>query len=178
MIRRWIQDALASPLFSIVYADLDRFKEYNDRYGFVLGDEMIRFTARILGKNLAGLSSGGARLGHLGGDDFVLVCAGLVDEAVLEAICMTFDAARLESFDPEDRDRGFFVSTDRRGQQVEVPLVTLSLAVIDSRRLRGDVHPAELAQLASSLKARVKGITEIDRRSAFVFERRSLGPPP
>ncbi len=76
MIRLWIQEALASPPFAIVYADLDRFKEYNDRYGFVMGDEMIRFTARLLGEKLAGLSSGGTRLGHLGGDDFVMVCAG------------------------------------------------------------------------------------------------------
>jgi hypothetical protein len=104
----------------------------------------------------------------------VLVCAGLVAESALETLCRAFDEARIECFDTEDRERGFFVSTDRRSQVVEVPLVTLSLAVIDSRQLRGDVHPAQLAQLASSLKVRVKRITEAERRSAFGFERRVL----
>lgn len=173
MIQRWIQEVISNPPFSLIYADLDRFKEYNDRYGFVMGDEVIRFTARLLSEELAGLSPR-AHLGHLGGDDFVIVCAGLVAEPALERICRIFDEARLSRFDPEDRERGYFMASDRRGRRVEVPLVTLSLAVIDSRHLAGDVHPAHLAQIAASLKARVKGSTEIERRSGFAFERRNV----
>jgi diguanylate cyclase (GGDEF)-like protein len=175
MIQRWIQEAIAHPPFSLVYADLDRFKEYNDRYGFVMGDEVIRFTARLLSEELSALSPR-AQLGHLGGDDFVIVCGGLVVEQALERICRVFDEARLARFDPIDRERGFFVASDRRGRRVEVPLVTLSLAVIDSRHLAGDIHPAHLAQIAASLKARVKGITEAGRRSGFAFERRTVSP--
>lgn len=173
MIRRWIQEAISDPPFSLIYADLDRFKEYNDRYGFVMGDEVIRLTAHVLAEELPRISSR-AHLGHLGGDDFVIVCGGLIEELALERLCRAFDEARLPYFNPEDRERGFFVAVDRRSQRVEVPLATLSLAVIDSRRLSGDIHPARLAQIAASLKAQAKRVTETERRSGFAFERRTI----
>jgi EAL domain-containing protein (putative c-di-GMP-specific phosphodiesterase class I)/GGDEF domain-containing protein len=171
MIQRWIREALELPRFAIVYADLDRFKEYNDCYGFLRGDEMIRATGRILTQGMQALSTG-ARLGHVGGDDFVLVCGGRIEESALAEICREFDQMRNGLFDPLDRDRGFFLSRDRRHQTVEVPLVTLSLAVVDSRDLAIESYldPARLARLAAALKTTAKALTERERRSAFVFD--------
>lgn len=171
MIQRWIREALALPRFAIVYADLDRFKEYNDCYGFLRGDEMIRATGRILAQGMPALCAD-ARLGHVGGDDFVMVCGGGLDEPALAEICREFDRMRQDLFDPVDRDRGFFLSRDRRQQTVEVPLVTLSLAVVDSRSLsiQPDLDPARLARLAAAVKTTAKALTERERRSGFVFE--------
>ncbi|HJL18690.1 MAG TPA: GGDEF domain-containing protein [Sandaracinaceae bacterium LLY-WYZ-13_1] len=172
IIEKWIGGSLEQPEFAIVYADLDRFKEYNDRYGFLMGDEVIRLTAQVLARHLGQLGED-VRLGHVGGDDFVLVCPRGVDPAGLDALCAAFDADKRTLFDPEDLSRGSFEATDRRGQISDVPLVTLSLAVIERERLHDDVHPALLGQIAASLKKKVKQRTAHERRSAWMAERRA-----
>lgn len=72
VIHRWILKALSCPEYSIIYADLDNFKCYNDNYGFIMGDELLQFTANILSQWMKQLPEGG-KLGHIGGDDFVIV---------------------------------------------------------------------------------------------------------
>jgi len=172
MIERWIRQALHGAGFTVIYADLDRLKEYNDRYGFPRGDQLLRLTARLLSESLHLLPSG-SHLGHVGGDDFVLVCPGGIDPEALEALCQRFDEEKRALFDPGDLERGYFEATDRKGTSVQVPLVTLSLAVLDSRRMGGNVHPASLAGLAASLKKKVKERAASTGTSAFMFERRA-----
>jgi hypothetical protein len=82
----------------------------------------------------------------------------------------------MEMFDPADVERGYFRATDRRGQEVEVPLVTLSVAVVPCEAVQSVDHPAALAQMAASLKRKVKEITTASRKSGFLFERRRLRP--
>jgi diguanylate cyclase (GGDEF)-like protein len=86
-IERWMRDAAGGGCGTVVYADLDHFKEYNDRYGFVAGDEMIRVLADVLGAQLPALASD-ASLGHVGGDDFVAVAPGAVAEPALAVVPM------------------------------------------------------------------------------------------
>lgn len=181
-IERWIQAAMDVPGATVIYADLDRFKEYNDRYGFVRGDDMIRCLARVLSNNLARLGPD-ALLGHIGGDDFVVVTGQPVTPEAAQALCEQFDAARAELFDPGDVQAGCFQAMDRTGRTVSVPLVTLSLAVVWGDMVQDAAHPGALAQLAASLKRKVKETTAATRRSAFLFERRRLrsaspGAPP
>jgi EAL domain-containing protein (putative c-di-GMP-specific phosphodiesterase class I)/GGDEF domain-containing protein len=172
MIERWIRKALHGSGFTVIYADLDRLKEYNDRHGFPRGDQLLRLTARVLSESLH-LLPPGSHLGHVGGDDFVLVCPGEVDPGALAALCQRFDEEKRSLFDPGDLERGFFEATDRKGTSVQVPLVTLSLAVLDSRRMGGNVHPASFSGLAASLKKKVKERAVSTRTSAFMFERRA-----
>jgi len=89
-------------------------------------------------------------------------------------LCRQFDRAKIEMFDPADVERGFFRATDRRGQEVEVPLVTLSVAVVPCEAAQTADHPGALAQMAASLKRKVKEMTSASRRSEFLFERRKL----
>ena len=174
-IEGWILDALDRTDAHVLYADLDRFKEYNDCYGFLRGDEMLRCLARVLSRILPTLSPE-AKLGHLGGDDFVIVSPTAVAAEGVEALCRQFDSARMEMFDPADVERGYFRATDRRGQEVEVPLVTLSVAVVPCAAVQSADHPAALAQMAASLKRKVKEMTTASRKSGFLFERRRLRP--
>lgn len=171
-IEKWIMDSIQLEKdFTIVYADLDRFKEYNDRYGFIQGDQLICLTGDVLRNGLSAFPAG-TRLGHVGGDDFVFVCPGLVDEEALCGICRTFDERKEAFFSTVDRVRGFYEAEDRRGEIVQVRLVTLSLAAVESRQLGKSLHPAELTEIAASLKHRVKQITAERKASAFCFERR------
>src|SRR5262249_442941 len=135
-IERWILNALDQPSACVLYADLDRFKEYNDCYGFLRGDEMIRCLARVLSRALSAISPD-ARLGRIGGDDFVIVSPTTVDPAGVAKLCAQFDAGKLDLFDPHDVERGYFRATDRRGQEVSVPLITLSVAVVPSESVHG-----------------------------------------
>lgn len=174
-IERWILNALDQPRGCVLYADLDRFKEYNDCYGFLRGDEMIRCVARVLSRALSGLGTE-ARLGHIGGDDFVIVVPEAVDPVAVRAICTQFDAAKLELFESEDVKQGCFRAVDRRGQEVSVPLVTLSVAVVPVEAVQSAEHPGALVQMAASLKRKVKEMTTSTRASGFLFERRGVRP--
>lgn len=171
-IHRWIHDALTWPEYSIVYIDLDQFKGYNDSYGFLMGDEMLRLTAKILGDWTVRLP-GGARLGHVGGDDFVIVNRGIIAEGDLERLCAAFDEEKLGLFKDDDVARGFLAGgTDRQGHPLRTPLVTLSLSVIDSNKIWVDPHPALFSEVAASLKKKVKRMTAETGRSGFLFEHR------
>jgi diguanylate cyclase (GGDEF)-like protein len=174
-IERWILNVLEQPEACVLYADLDRFKEFNDCYGFLQGDEMIRCLARVLSRALPGVGPE-ARLGHIGGDDFVIVSPTAVEAGRVAALCEQFDHAKLELFQAADVERGSFLATDRRGQEVSVPLVTLSVAVVPVEAVQSAEHPGALAQMAASLKRKVKEMTADERRSAFLFERRRLRP--
>jgi EAL domain-containing protein (putative c-di-GMP-specific phosphodiesterase class I)/GGDEF domain-containing protein len=174
-IERWILNAFDQREACVLYADLDRFKEFNDCYGFLQGDEMIRCLARVLSRALAEISPE-ARLGHIGGDDFVIVSPTAVESLRVAAFCAHFDHAKLELFGPDDAARGSFRATDRRGQEVSVPLVTLSVAVVPVEAVQSADHPGALAQMAASLKRKVKETTAATGRSGFLFERRRLRP--
>ncbi|MCC6466201.1 MAG: GGDEF domain-containing protein [Planctomycetes bacterium] len=170
-IQKWLKETLELPEYTVVYADLDHFKEYNDTYGFVLGDDMIRLASRVLEENLRGLAAE-ARLGHVGGDDFVVVARAAVSPEALARICREFDEKKLDLFNALDRDQRWFAATDRAGKSTRVPLTTLSLAVIGNDRLDQKPHPALLAQIAASLKKRVKGETKARGQSGYCFEQR------
>src|SRR5262249_15831523 len=147
----------------------------NDCYGFLRGDEMIRCLARVLSRALPGLAAD-AKLGHIGGDDFVIVAPGGVSPEGVAALCAQFDAGKIDLFDPKNVEGGSCGATDGRGQEVSVPLITLSVGVVPSESVHGTDHPGALAQMAASLKRKVKETSCARGRSAFLFERRRLQP--
>lgn len=170
VIRRWIHDALLCPEYSIIYADLDQFKAYNDSYGFLMGDELLRFTAKVLAQWRENLPE--ATLGHIGGDDFVIVSRRIVQESSLAELCRMYDQQKIDLFKPGDAKRGFMKVNDRQGNQIKAPLVTMSLAVITSSNGWVDPHPALFSEVAASLKKKVKRMTNETGQSGFMFERR------
>ncbi|MBD3369990.1 diguanylate cyclase [Candidatus Fermentibacteria bacterium] len=171
-IQKWLQKALASQRFTVVYTDLDRFKEYNDAYGFLNGDEMIRLTSTIL-RDHADTLAEECEVGHIGGDDFVLVSYSSVDDRFLASICEFFDRRKMQMFRLDDRKTGYFVSIDRRGADTVTPLTTLSLAVITRDNFEEVPHPAQLGEYVASLKKRVKKSTGELNRSCFMRDRRT-----
>ena len=157
--------------FALIYADLDRFKEYNDAYGFFLGDRLLAFTSEVL-HFAVGLLPPGTRLGHVGGDDFVLVVPGTVDLAVLETVCRHFDREKEPLFRPEDWVRTWYTAKTRTGEVGPVPLVTLSLAVVESARIEGHAHVGQLAEIAAALKGEAKRRNALRGSSGFFCHQR------
>jgi diguanylate cyclase (GGDEF)-like protein len=112
--------------FMLVYADLDSFKAYNDCYGYERGDRIIQMVAKILGHEVDAQDF----LGHVGGDDFVLLLQPNEWRKKLETILTIFSAESSMMYHQADRQRGYIVAEDRQGQEQHFALMSLSLAVV------------------------------------------------
>jgi len=153
--------------FAVCYADLDHFKEFNDRYGYVHGDRVILILSRIL-REVVRAHSPKAFVGHIGGDDFIFN-APLEDfRACCEEVIGVFNELIPLQYAQEDRERGYFVGKDRRGEVYQVPLMTLSIGVVTNEH-RTFVHTAQISELATEMKAYAKtfagSIYVVDRRT-------------
>lgn len=148
--------------------DLDQFKAFNDAYGFRRGDEVIRQTARILLEALQKHGTPEDFLGHIGGDDFVVITTPAVVDRVTAAILQETGPALAKLYDPEDRQRGYIEGKDRSGQPSRFRLLSASIAVVTNER-RALTHVAEIAQIEAELKewAKSHGGNQIvkDRRT-------------
>ena len=156
-----------SELFAVCYADLDHFKEFNDRYGYNEGDRVIRILARVLRDIVKGYAPDGF-VGHIGGDDFIFNVP--IDRMRLccEEIIEIFDELIPYQYTPEDRRAGYFLGRDRRGNIVWVPLMTLSIGVVTNQH-RTFTHTARVSELATEMKTFAKklpgSVYAVDRRS-------------
>ena len=162
-----IQDRLETP-FAACYADLDHFKEFNDRYSYVEGDRVIRLLAALLHDTVRGLVGDDGFVGHIGGDDFIfLIPRDRVDDVCTE-IVQTFDTLIAYQYSENDRRAGYFFGKDRRGQLHRVPLMTLSIGVVTNER-RTFTHSVAVSALATEMKTYAKtlpgSVYAIDRRT-------------
>lgn len=167
-ILKEIQQRLeAGPSFGLAYLDIDSFKAFNDRYGFARGDDALRMTARIVLNAVVNRGSGSGFVGHIGGDDFVLLLPMQQIESACREIIEHFDLITSSLYDETDRHQGFLLLKDRQGHLCRFPLMTLSIAVIPSEG-RGFDHVGQLIARAAELKAAAKrkpgSVYLIDRR--------------
>lgn len=152
--------------FAVVHADLNAFKAFNDRYGWMRGNEVIRLLADVLASAASELDPL-AFLGHIGGDDFVLVCdAGVVD-ALCARVIAAFDAAVGDLYDPQDRARGYLEGTDRQGRVHRYPIVGVALGVATTR-----IRPLRTRWEASAVAGEMKEHAKRRDRSAYEIDRR------
>jgi GGDEF domain-containing protein len=157
-------------LFAVCYADLDYFKEFNDRYGYNHGDSVIGLLSRILRDVVRGYAPTGF-VGHIGGDDFIFNVPLATFEGCCEEILSIFDELIPYQYSEEDRAHGFFVARDRRGIIHEIPIMTLSIGVVTNRK-RNFSHPARVSELATEMKAYAKSLPG----SVYAVDRRSDDP--
>ncbi|HEV7994211.1 MAG TPA: diguanylate cyclase [Gemmatimonadaceae bacterium] len=158
----------AGARFAMCYADLDHFKEFNDRYSYYDGDRVIRILAKILHDVVKGLCGEDGFVGHIGGDDFIFVIpTQAVGEACSE-IVNVFDLLIPFQYSEQDRRAGYFFGKDRRGQLHRVPLMTVSIGVVTNER-RHFTHAAQVSELATEMKSYAKtlpgSVYSIDRRT-------------
>ncbi|MFU2208535.1 bifunctional diguanylate cyclase/phosphodiesterase [Solidesulfovibrio sp. C21] len=116
---------------SMMYVDLDNFKVYNDVYGFSQGDKVILLTSRVLREAVSRQGSPGDFVGHVGGDDFVVIAARGAADAVADAVVTVFATEVPRLYTPEDRDRGFIRGKSRDGMEKDFPLITLSIGILE-----------------------------------------------
>lgn len=153
--------------FAVLYADLNEFKAFNDYYGFLRGDEVIKFTARILLESLATHPGDPSFAGHVGGDDFVLLCAPELAEPICRDVIARFDRGIGALYDADDAVAGYIEVADRRGNLHRFGLtsIAIGMATTTQRPIRTQW---EASVIASEMKAHAKrhgrSAYEIDRR--------------
>jgi diguanylate cyclase (GGDEF)-like protein len=137
--------------FAVCYIDIDRFKSVNDAYGFGRGDEFIAALAQCLHRAVVDIDAPPVFLGHVGGDDFVVVCHPDQVRQIAEQAGREFERAIEEIYDPEDARRGYLELVDRRGNVQQPRLVTISVGVALSTA-RPYTDPREVIEVATNMK--------------------------
>jgi diguanylate cyclase (GGDEF)-like protein len=159
----------AGDTFAILYVDLDHFKSFNDHYGFMRGDQVIQWTARLLQDLALEVAGPSAFVGHVGGDDFVVVCEADLAERLAETVIERFDAGAADQYDDADRALGYVEVTNRRGEIQRFPFLSVSIGVASTAR-RSFSHYAEAVAVATEMKSFTKTMPgsswAIDRRTA------------
>ncbi len=158
-------------LFAVCYADLDHFKEFNDRYGYHRGDRIILIVSRILRDIVVARAPGGF-VGHIGGDDFIFCVPLEAMQICCEEILEVFEALIPLHYAEEDRERGYFIGKDRRGHEYQVPVMSLSIGVVTNEH-RKFTHTAQISELATEMKSYAKtlpgSLYVVDRRTGHGF---------
>jgi diguanylate cyclase (GGDEF)-like protein len=155
--------------FALVHCDLDNFKAFNDHYGFMRGDEVIRFCARCLHNATEEIAEPEAFVGHIGGDDFVALVSADRAEDYCKRVIERFDDGILDYYDTADALRGYIEVIDRRGERYAFPVVSISLGVVTNltRPISSQWEASAIAvEMKEFAKKRAGSSFEIDRRTA------------
>jgi diguanylate cyclase (GGDEF)-like protein len=154
-------------LFAVCYIDLDKFKAYNDKYGFEHGDEVIRETARILIRAAKEFGNPNDFIGHIGGDDFVIVTTPDAADNLSRKIIADFEKAVPSFYNETDRKNGYIIACDRQGKEQKIPLLSISIGVV-TNETREIKHVAQIGEIGAELKEAAKRL----ERSNYIRDKR------
>lgn len=149
------------------YLDLDHFKSYNDKYGFVNGDNVLKMLAKLLENALKFLDKDGTFVGNVGGDDFVMLFNSSYMVQVAMAIVKAFDMKIKSHYSKEDIEKDHIVAVDRDGREKVFPIMSLSIAGVDLRDVR-NLETLEVIDICTELKKKAKSIDG----SCYIFNKR------
>jgi diguanylate cyclase (GGDEF)-like protein len=154
-------------LFAVAYTDLDNFKAYNDKYGFQKGDEVILFTAKVLSQAVKSCGTKKDFVGHIGGDDFVIISTPEAMPKIGEEIIRLLDSGIKRFYSKLDQEQGFVITKNRQGVAQKFPLVSISVAVVNNLR-HTFTNIGEIVKIVTELKKFAKqkegSILAIDKR--------------
>lgn len=154
---------------AVVYADLDNFKAYNDKYGFSRGDDVICYTRDCFVEAAKSQDSEGVFVGHEGGDDFVSVLPYTLWESFCKGIIGLFDHDITQFYNETDVRNGYIDSISRQGEKMRFPIMTISLAVV-SNHMRPFATHVEMVSVAAEMKKVAKKI----EGSGYAIDRRKV----
>lgn len=154
-------------LFEIAYIDMDNFKAYNDAYGFKAGDKIILLLAKIISHICNKKGKGAFFIGHVGGDDFVIIGSANKLEKMCHCIVSLFERLSKVFYSKEDLQNGFITGKTREGNIQKYPLITLSIGIL---RCRGYCSFSEFSKRVAEIKSYAKSI----KGNSVVVDRRQV----
>jgi len=143
--------------FAVIYLDLDNFKAFNDVYGFTHGDEAIQLLARVTVDAVRRRGTANDFVGHIGGDDFIVVTQNDRAEEIAKEVIAEFDRDIRNLYSAKDLRAGFIETRDRRGALNRFPIITLSMAIVSNDRGQLSNY-AQVGEAAAELKRYAKSI--------------------
>lgn len=153
--------------FAVCYADLDNFKAYSDRYGYIRGSDMIKMTGEVIYDAVQQHADESAFVGHIGGDDFVMIVSSADAEKVCKAVIEKFTERVPEFYTKEDLAKGCIEGEDRYGVNRVFPIMTISIAIVMCQQGEYD-SAVKIARTAAEIKDYAKGAAGsnyfVDRR--------------
>lgn len=158
--------------FSFCYLDLDHFKAFNDRYGYARGSEVIKATANVVEQSVLSLGHKGDFVGHIGGDDFVVITTPERHVKLCETIIRNFDERIIDFYDAEDVKQGYIEGKTRQGEKTNFPIMTISIAVVTNRH-RTLVNHIQVGEIAADLKDYAKSMPG----SSYAVDKRTDNRP-
>ena len=169
-VERAIEQVLETPRqWSILYLDLDHFKAYNDVYGFVRGNDLIRLLARIATETVREHGNDDDFVGHIGGDDFVVITTPDRVDAICRALLERWDCESEDYYAPEDAARGTLIATDRQDQPQAYSLVSVSIGVVTNQQ-RPITTLEDVGRIAAEVKHKAKSLPG---NSYYIDQRRA-----
>lgn len=153
---------------AICYIDLDNFRAFNLRYGYQRGDKLLKFTALIIFDVTRDHGNPSDVVGHLGGDNFVIVTTPDKYPLICSKLIENFDQLIPQQYDKEDRKNGYIININRKGEVLKYPVMPLSVAVVTNER-RNLAHYAQIDDIANELKQYAQKM----KKSDFVVDKRS-----
>jgi diguanylate cyclase (GGDEF)-like protein len=161
----------ANQPFAVLYLDLNSFKAYNDTYGFIKGDEVIRETAKIILKEA---DKDRGFVGHIGGDDFIVLTDPETCEALAQRVIARFDEIAPKFYTDSDQKRGYVETTDRRGQLARFALLSIAIGVV-TNQYRSLSSLGEVSSIGTEMKHFAK--EKKDKGSSYAVDRRTEKRP-
>ncbi|MBI4744456.1 MAG: response regulator [Actinobacteria bacterium] len=156
------QDELA-----VLFADLDNFKSFNDVYGFLKGDLVIKLVGEVLIDAVDTYGNPSDFIGHIGGDDFIVITTPDKIDTICKHVIAKFDAQIGSLYREEDYKKGYIVAVDRQGKMQKVPIMTISVGAVtnEKKRLTSLGMVSEIgAELKNYIKQKSGSNYFIDRR--------------
>ncbi|MFC1666905.1 response regulator [Candidatus Omnitrophota bacterium] len=156
-----------SEVFAVCYIDLDKFKVFNDKYGFEKGDLAIKNTAGILISSVQEKGTPQDFIGHIGGDDFVVITMPDKTIELCKSIIGKFESTVPKLYNKKDREKGYIIGKDRQGKTKKIPFISVSIGIVNNEK-REIKHVGEVGEIGAELKQYAKTL----KGSNYVAERR------
>lgn len=130
LIEEQLRQIMRRKGWSVLYIGINHVNDFNDVYGFVAGDDVLRFTAMLLTEVVDELGTGADFIGHIGGDDFIIVSTPEVSPQIRTRLIQRFNEEVMTFYNFKDRERGYIEAVNGRGDIQKVPLMTLAVGLI------------------------------------------------
>ncbi len=171
-IQREIDKKLSQNMhFDVCYIDIDNFKPYNDHYGFERGDSVIRALAGIGESTVKSFDPSSFNfVGHIGGDDFIVITRPQISIPVCEKIISRFEAQLVDFHGIEDHGKGSYISKNRKGQEETFALLSLSIGIVST-----EINKIESYAQLASIATEVKKAAKMRDGSSIVRDKRLMG---
>jgi len=155
-IYREIEDRLKkNEKFAVLYIDINNFKALNDYYGFARGDNVIKDTARIIINAVQEKGNPSDFIGHIGGDDFIVISTIEKAEDIAKKIIFDFDKNSINFFDEKDRKKGYIEAIGRDKQLYKFGFPTIAIGIVTNLNKEFN-HVAEISSIGAELKSFAK----------------------